>query len=81
MKGAIVTLVDQKSLFLRMGLVERRTKEAVKNMIIKLLMGFPVHTITCDNGKEFAAHEEISEVLEADTFFCSSLSFVGERNQ
>lgn len=68
-KGAIVTLVDRKSRFLRMGLVERRTKEAVKNMIINLLEGFPVHTITCDNGKEFAAHEEISEALEAETYF------------
>ena len=69
MKGAIVTLVDRKSRFLRMGLVERRTKEAVKNMIIELLKDFPVHTITCDNGKEFAAHEEISEVLDAETYF------------
>lgn len=69
MKGAIVTLVDRKSRFLRMGLVERRTKEAVKNMIINLLKDFPVHTITCDNGKEFAAHEEISEVLETETYF------------
>jgi len=68
-KGAIVTLVDRKSRFLRMGLVERRTKEAVKNMIINLLEGFLVHTITCDNGKEFAAHEEISKALEAKTYF------------
>ena len=68
-KGAIVTLVDRKSRYLRMGLVERRTKEDVKNIIINLLEGFPVHTITCDNGKEFAAHEEISETLEAKTYF------------
>jgi len=68
-KGAIVTLVDRKSRYLRMGLVEKQTKEAVKNMIISLLDGFPVHTITCDNGKEFAAHEEISEALEAETYF------------
>ena len=68
-KGAIVTLVDRKSRFLRMGLIERRTKEAVKNMIISLLDGFPFHTITCDNGKEFAAHEENSETLEAETYF------------
>ena len=35
-KGAIVTLVDRKSRFLRMGLVGQRTKEAVKEMIISL---------------------------------------------
>ena len=67
--SAIVTLVDRMSRFLLMGLVVRRTKEAVKVKIIALLKGYPVHTITCDNGKEFADHEEISQVLGADVYF------------
>jgi len=74
MKGAIVTLVDRKSRFLRMGLVEQRTKEAVKESMIDLLKGYPVHTITCDNGKEFAAHEEIAQALEADIYFAHPYS-------
>ena len=69
MKGAIVTLVDRKSRFLRMGLVEQRTKEAVKERIFELLKGYPVHTITCDNGMEFAAHEEIAQALAAEIYF------------
>jgi len=69
MKGAIVTLVDRKSRFLLMGLVAQRTKEAVKEKIVALLKSYPVHTITCDNGKEFADHEEISRVLGADVYF------------
>ena len=69
MKGAIVTLVDRKNRFVRMGLVKQRTKEAVEEKIIALLMGYPVHTITCDNGKEFANHEKISQVLGVDKFF------------
>ena len=69
MKGAIVTLVDRKSRFLRMGLVEQRTKEAVRDTIIDLLKNYPVHTITCDNGKEFADHEEIRQALGADIYF------------
>jgi len=64
-KGAIVTLVDRKSRFLRMGLVARRTKDAVAEMIISLLADFPVHTITCDNGKEFASHEEIAKAYRS----------------
>jgi len=52
-----------------MGLVEYQTKEAVKDKMIHLLSSFPVHTITCDNGKEFAAHEEIAEALNADIYF------------
>ena len=69
LKDAIVTLVDRKSRFLRVGLVEQRTKEAVKESMIDLLKGYPVHTITCDNGKEFAAHEEIAQALGADIYF------------
>jgi IS30 family transposase len=34
-----------------------------------LLDGFPVQTITFDNDKEIAAHEEISEALEAAAYF------------
>ena len=68
-KGAIVTLVDRKSRYLRMGLVSRRTKKAVTEMIISLLAGFPVHTITCDNGKEFAGHEDIAKALGASIYF------------
>ena len=68
-KGAIVTLVDRKSRFLRMGLVARRTKDAVAEKIISLLAGFPVHTITCDNGKEFTDHEEVANVLGTEVYF------------
>jgi len=68
-KGAIVTLVDRKSRFLRMGLVARRTKEAVSEKIISLLEDLPVHTITCDNGKEFTNHEKFSKVLISDVYF------------
>jgi len=68
-KGAIVTLVDRKSRYLRMGLVSQRTKETVKEMIISLLEDFPVHTITCDNGKEFTSHEAVAQALGAKVYF------------
>jgi IS30 family transposase len=68
-QGAIVTLVDRKSRYLRMGLVNQRTKEAVSEMIISLLADFPVHTITCDNGKEFTSHEAIAKELGAKVYF------------
>jgi transposase, IS30 family len=37
--------------------------------MIRLLAGYPVHTITCDNRKEFAAHEKVSEALNAAVYF------------
>ena len=73
-KGAIVTLVDRKSRFLRMGLVGQRTKEAVTEMIISLLFDFLVHIITFDNGKEFASHEEIAKALGAKIYFAHPYS-------
>ena len=73
-QGAIVTLVDRKSRLLKMGLVARRTKDAVKEMVIDLLKGYPVHTITFDNGKEFTEHEEIAQALEADIYFAHPYS-------
>jgi len=49
--------------------VGRRTKQAVKAKAISLLADYPVHTITCDKGKEFADHEEIARVLNAEVYF------------
>ena len=57
-----------------MGMVSRRTKEAVANRIISLLAGLPVHTITCDNGKEFADHKKIATELQADVYFAHPYS-------
>jgi IS30 family transposase len=48
-----------------MGLVKNRIKDAAKDTMIRLLSGYPVHTITCHNGKEFATHEEVAEALPA----------------
>ena len=35
-------------------------------------------TFTCDNGKEFCGHQELSQKLGADFYECYSLSFLGE---
>jgi IS30 family transposase len=50
-----------------MVLVNNRTKDYVKEKMIRLLSGYPVHIITCDNGKDFAAHED-AEALNASIF-------------
>ena len=72
-KGAIVTLVDRcskKSLFKK---VPNRTKEAVTNAIIDLLLPYKdkVHTITFDNGKEFTDHKIIAAILDAKCYFAT----------
>ena len=38
-----------------------------------------LHTITADNGKEFAGDKEVAENLDIDYYFCTSILFLGER--
>jgi len=56
--------------------VERRTAEQVSQAVIDLLQPVAdyVHTITGDNGKEFAEHERIAQELEVDFFFAHPYS-------
>ena len=70
-KQAIVSLVERKSRLVLLRKVEERTAGAVKDAIQHLLEPCKeyVHTITADNGKEFALHEHISEKLSTDFYF------------
>ena len=68
-KGAIVTMVERKSKMLKMGKVERKGGEEVKEETKKILKGMKVKTITLDNGREFAGHEEIGKELGAEIYF------------
>jgi IS30 family transposase len=70
-KGALVTLVDRRSKLLLVARVPNTTKKVVTAAILKLLKPFKsfVHTITFDNGKEFADHAKIAKKLAAATYF------------
>jgi IS30 family transposase len=70
-KQAIVTLLERKSRLVLLCKVEQRTAEAVEDAIIHLLKPWihDVHTITSDNGKEFANHERIAEKLNTNFYF------------
>jgi IS30 family transposase len=75
-QGAIVTLVDRKSRLTLLKQVSRRTATAVEQAILELLRPFQerTHTITCDNGKEFASHQRIAQKLQARVFFAHPYS-------
>jgi transposase, IS30 family len=70
-KGAILTLNDRVTGFLQMELLPDRESKTVAKAIIKLLMPFKnyLYTITADNGKEFALHQEIATALSVDFYF------------
>jgi IS30 family transposase len=68
---ALVTLVERKSRFTLLKKINRRTAEATKKAVIQMLKPHPLKTltITCDNGREFAGHQEIAEELDMDVYF------------
>ena len=70
-KGAILTLIERKSLFVQMSLMERRLADTVKSKMVNLLAPYKklVKTITADNGSEFTEHQKIAEKLQADFYF------------
>lgn len=70
-RQAIVTLTERKSRFALLRIVERRTADQVSNALIDLLQPVSdrLHTLTADNGKEFAEHEKVTQELKADFFF------------
>ena len=70
-QGVIVTLVDRKSRFTLLQQVARRTAAAVEDAILDMLRPYQsvTHTITFDNGKEFAHHQALAHKLQANMFF------------
>jgi len=75
-KGALVTLVERKSLYTVIDAVARKTAVAVRTAIVTGLTAYKerVHTLTYDNGKELAEHEEIAEALGAKIYFAHPYS-------
>ena len=66
----LVTLVDRMSRFTLISKVDSKQSETVADAMISLLKRVStVHTITLDNGGEFAAHGKVSEAVKADVFF------------
>jgi IS30 family transposase len=75
-KQAIVSIVERKTGFTLIHKVERKTAQAVSQAMITLLKPYrkKVNTITSDNGREFAGHEEIAKSLKADFYFAHPYS-------
>jgi IS30 family transposase len=70
-KQALVTLNERISRYSLIAHIPFKTAQAVSDTMISLLAPFAacVHTLTSDNGKEFAQHERIAKELDADFFF------------
>ena len=68
-KEAIISLTERKSKLTRLAKVVRKTAELVTQAITTQLQSLLVKTITSDNGREFAHHQQIGQHLKADFYF------------
>lgn len=72
-QGAIVSSVDRASKYTILDLVDRATAENIRDSLDRSFTSLAkkdyLHTITADNGKEFAQHVQIAENLGIDFFF------------
>ena len=70
-RGALVTLVERKSLYTVIQSVLHKTAEAVRDAVVDGLTPYidRVHTITYDNGREFTDHEGMASDLDARIYF------------
>ena len=75
---ACVTLNERKSRYSLIAHVPFKIAQAVSDTMISLLTPFAacVHTLTTDNGKEFAQHERIAKKLDADFFFAYLVAII-----
>lgn len=69
--GAIVSMVDRASKFTKLVLVPNKTADIVTLAITEALDPLKpfVLTMTADNGKEFAGHQELTRSLGAQVYF------------
>lgn len=70
-RGGLVTLAERVSRYVLAGHIGSKHADIVTAMTKRLLMPFrdKCHTITFDNGKEFAGHESIAKELQASIYF------------
>jgi IS30 family transposase len=68
--GSIVTLLQRKKRFYLIKKVASKSATDVTQATIELLKPFKdhVHTITADNGREFAYHAEIAKALNTKVY-------------
>jgi IS30 family transposase len=70
-RGGCVTVVERVSRFTRLGKLNRLTAKMTAERLRKRLASLAdaVSSITSDNGKEFAAHRQVSQGLDCEFYF------------
>lgn len=69
--GAIVSMVERRSKLTKLVKISHKTADNVEKALLERLSSIKefVYTLTADNGKEFANHQNVSSKLEAGFYF------------
>ncbi len=75
-KSFALTLVERKAQFALIVKASDKQADTIQTKIINALAPYKelVHTITSDNGKEFANHQFVAQKLNADYYFADPYS-------
>jgi len=70
-KGVLLTIVDRKSKFTIIRKCSNKTAASITAALCEALKPHTgrLYTLTSDNGKEFAGHEEVASELNIDFYF------------
>jgi transposase, IS30 family len=71
-RNAVVTLVERKSGYARIGRVDNLKADATRRVAQRRLRDLPAalrRSVTLDNGKEFAEHKQLSRSLDLEIYF------------
>ena len=74
-KSALLVLVDRLTRKTHIKKLERKTASLTSSSIVVALSEYNIlhiHSITYDNGCEFAGHEDVNKVLQCKSYFCNA---------
>lgn len=68
-KGLLITQVDRRSRYLRAVLLPKRDAVLTRKLMVQMFKGYPVKSISLDNGSEFADFRKLEEDLQTTVYF------------
>jgi len=69
-KGSLLVLVERKTRYPFIAYCADRSTAAVNALVVQLLLGVPIESLTLDNDLSFQKHEELSKLLGVLVYFC-----------
>jgi IS30 family transposase len=69
-KGSLLVLVERKTRYPFLKYLEDRTTENVNRAVREMLGDNPIESLTIDNDISFQKHKELSELIQAEIYFC-----------